>query len=179
MIAASHTHPSHILKFCPKCGSPEFTFDNQKKFSCAACQFTYYINAATAVAAILKAPDGRIVLAKRKFEPRAGFFDLPGGFVDPMERVEDAVKREVQEELGIEINEMHFLASFPNEYVYKNISYFTSDLAFICPMNDLSQLTPSDDVADAMLIQPHEIDFNQISFISIVNILKTYIAKIK
>ena len=178
MTTSSNTHPKHIFNFCPKCGASNFTFDNQKKFSCSVCQFTFYINAATAVAAILQAPDGRIVLAKRKFEPRAGSFDLPGGFVDPMERVEDAVKREVEEELGIHVNEMQFLASFPNEYVYKNISYFTSDLAFVCPMNDLSQLTPSDDVADAILIHPREIDFDTISFPSIVNILKTYISQL-
>ena len=174
-----NTHPSKIFSYCPHCGSPKFLFNGVKKFVCQSCDFTYYLNAASAVAVILRSPDGRIVLTKRKFEPRAGYFDLPGGFVDTMERVEDAVKREISEELGIEITEMQFLASFPNEYVYKNISYFTSDLAFVCPVADLSRLTPSDDVADAVLIHPQDIDFNSISFSSIVNVLKTYTSTFK
>jgi ADP-ribose pyrophosphatase len=178
MTTASHTHPAKIFNFCPKCGSAGFTFDNQKKFLCPVCQFTYYINAATAVAAILQAPDGRIVMTRRKFEPRVGYLDLPGGFVDPMERAEDALKREIMEELGVQVSEMMFLASFPNEYVYKNISYFTTDLAFVCPMTNLSSLKPNDDVAEAALIHPKEIDFDTISFPSIIHILKTYITKL-
>ena len=119
-----------------------------------------------------------LYLPRENLSPWPVFLIYPVVFVDPMERVEDAIQREVEEELGVHVNEMQFLASFPNEYIYKNISYFTSDLAFVCPMNDLSQLTPSDDVADAILIQPREIDFDTISFPSIVNILKTYISQL-
>jgi ADP-ribose pyrophosphatase YjhB (NUDIX family) len=170
----SDTHPSQLFSYCPRCGHQEFLFDNIKKFICQACQFNYYINASTAVAVILQAPDGRIVLTKRKFNPRAGFYDLPGGFVDILERVEDAVKREVFEELGVVVDQMKFLASFPNEYVYKGISYYTTDLAFICPIKDLSTLQPADDVADALVVHPRDIDFDSISFPSIVNILRIY-----
>jgi ADP-ribose pyrophosphatase YjhB (NUDIX family) len=175
MRLLSETHPSRIFSFCPHCGNKGFTFDSIKLFTCPACGFRYYINATTAVAAILLAPDGQIVLTRRKNEPRAGTFDLPGGFVDTMERAEDAVKREVQEELGITVDTMQFLTSYANEYVYKGISYFTCDLAFVCPVADLSMMKPYDDVAEAILIHPKNIDFNTISFMSIVNILKVYI----
>ncbi|HEY4787495.1 MAG TPA: NUDIX domain-containing protein [Bacteroidales bacterium] len=178
MQLTSDTHPSGIFSFCPKCGHQGFEFDTIKKFVCKACGFTFYINAAAAVAVILETREGKIVLTKRKFEPRAGFYDLPGGFVDTMERVEDAVKREVFEELGIEVNQMRFLASFPNEYTFKGISYYTCDMAFICPIDDLSSLNPADDVAEAMVIRPREIDFNIISFPSIVNILRTYMEEV-
>ena len=176
MNTFSSTHPFNIFSYCPKCGQQGFEPDSIKKFTCKACGFNYYVNAATAVAVILEGPDGRIVLARRKFEPRAGYYDLPGGFVDTMERVEDAVKREVFEELGISVDKMTFLASFPNEYVFKGISYYTCDLAFVCPVSDLSALKPADDVAEAMTIYPGDIDFNMISFPSIINILKTYMS---
>ncbi|MDP4210216.1 MAG: NUDIX domain-containing protein [Bacteroidota bacterium] len=179
MTHISDTHPSHILNYCPRCGTKNFTFDEEKSFTCPNCTFMFYINAATAVAAILVAPDGRIVLTRRKFEPRAGTFDLPGGFVDPMESAEDAVKREVLEELGIEVNEFRFLASYPNEYVFRGISYFTCDLAFICPVADLSALKPADDVSEAILIEPNEIDLETISFPSIVFLLHKYIKTLK
>jgi len=175
MHKISETHPSRIFSYCPRCGHQGFQFDSVKKFTCPTCQFNFYINASAAVAVILEASDGRIVLAKRKFEPRAGFYDLPGGFVDTMERAEDAVKREVFEELGVEVNGAKFIASFPNEYVFKGISYFTIDMAFVCRIADLSALQPADDVAEALIIHPNDIDFDNISFPSIINILKTYI----
>lgn len=52
-------------------------------------------------AAILK--DGRLLLVRRRRPPEAGCWGLPGGKVDPFERVEDAVAREIAEELGIRI----------------------------------------------------------------------------
>lgn len=174
----SETHPSRIFSCCPRCGHPGFEFDQVKKFTCRACKFVFYINAAAAVAVILEAPDGKIVLTKRKFEPRSGFYDLPGGFVDPAERVEDAVKREVLEELGVFVENMSFLASFPNEYAFKGISYYTCDLAFVTKVNNLANLKPADDVAEAMLIFPDEINFEMISFPSIINILKIYLASL-
>lgn len=45
----------------------------------------------------------KILLVKRDIEPFKGFWVLPGGHVDYNERVEQAVKREVKEELGIRI----------------------------------------------------------------------------
>ena len=179
MHSASDTHPSSIFRYCPKCSHQGFVFDGVKAFSCEKCGFRYYINAATAVAVILQLPDQRIILTRRKFEPRIGTFDLPGGFVDIKERVEDAVKREIMEELGIQVKTLEFLASFPNEYVYKGISYFTCDLAFVCPVDDISNLKAADDVAEAIVVYPNDIDYDVISFPSIVHILKMYVTRIK
>jgi 8-oxo-dGTP diphosphatase len=47
--------------------------------------------------------DGRILLIQRLREPEAGAWGLPGGKVDWMETVEHAIRREVQEELGIDL----------------------------------------------------------------------------
>jgi ADP-ribose pyrophosphatase YjhB (NUDIX family) len=52
-------------------------------------------------AAILR--DGRLLLVKRRKAPEAGCWNLPGGKVDFGERVADAVRREIAEELGVEI----------------------------------------------------------------------------
>lgn len=177
MTNVSATHPSKIFKYCPRCGQQGFTFDGKKLFTCAACDFHFYINPATAVAVIIVLPDNRIVLTRRRFDPKAGTFDLPGGFVDIGERVEEAVKRELNEELGIEIETIRFLDSFPNEYSFKGFCYFTSDLAFVCTVKDISKLKAADDVSEAIFVSTDAIDFNQISFPSIVNILKAYIAE--
>jgi mutator protein MutT len=47
--------------------------------------------------------DSKILLIKRKRSPEANHWGLPGGKVEPGERVEDAVIREIGEELGITI----------------------------------------------------------------------------
>jgi ADP-ribose pyrophosphatase YjhB (NUDIX family) len=47
--------------------------------------------------------DGRVLLVKRKRPPEAGCWNLPGGKVDFGERVEDAIVREIAEEVGVKI----------------------------------------------------------------------------
>jgi ADP-ribose pyrophosphatase len=46
---------------------------------------------------------------------------MPGGFVDPNESAEDAVRREIREEVGIEVGELTFLMTAPNTYTYHGI----------------------------------------------------------
>ena len=47
-------------------------------------------------------PDGRLLLIRRANEPYRGLYALPGGFVDVGETTEDACRRELKEETGIE-----------------------------------------------------------------------------
>jgi ADP-ribose pyrophosphatase YjhB (NUDIX family) len=47
--------------------------------------------------------DGQILLIKRLRPPEAGCWSLPGGKVDFLERVADAVVREIREEVGVAI----------------------------------------------------------------------------
>jgi 8-oxo-dGTP diphosphatase len=50
--------------------------------------------------------DGRVLIAQRPpGKPMAGLWEFPGGKVDPGERPEDALIRELEEELGIVVNE--------------------------------------------------------------------------
>lgn len=173
------THPANVFQYCPRCGSRSFVFDQQKRFSCATCGLIYYLNAATAVAVIIKLSDGRIVLTQRRFEPAAGKYDLPGGFVDMGERVEVAAIREVREELGIELetSQLEFLASFPNTYEYKGVCYFTCDVAFVALYHGDEKFEANDDVQHVITLLPSEIEYNNISFESIRNILRLYCEK--
>ena len=175
MNLKSKTHPSNIMKFCPVCGERSFTFSGEKLFICKSCGFNYYINPAPAVAAVIESRDGRIVLTRRKNEPRAGSLDLPGGFVDIMESAEDAIRREIKEELGISVNNLSFTGTFPNEYVFKGLSYYTCDMGFVCFSDELEEMKPADDVSEAILVRPEDIDYREIGFPSIENLLKLYL----
>lgn len=47
--------------------------------------------------------DGKILMVRRGKDPMRGKWTLPGGGLDPFEKWQDAVKREVLEETGVEI----------------------------------------------------------------------------
>jgi len=56
--------------------------------------------------------EGRVLLIKRKNEPFKGSYALPGGFVDIGETVEAACRREVDEEVGVEVSELSLVGVY-------------------------------------------------------------------
>jgi NAD+ diphosphatase len=117
------------FKFCPSCGASEPDFLDGKRWHCGSCGFEYFHNVATAAGVILHCPEG-IVLLERAQDPGKGKLGLPGGFVDPGERAEEAVLRECREEIGWAPPELDYLGSFPNVYRYAGVAYDTCDLYF-------------------------------------------------
>jgi len=155
-----------IFNCCPACGSSDIIFDGTKKFSCRDCTFTYYHNVAAAVAAILEC-DKKIVLIKRAKEPGKGKLDLPGGFVDPEESAEEAVIREIKEELRIDLKEPKYLGSYPNIYKYKDVLYHTCDLFFYCKIDALPTDFDRTEIEELILVNPSEIPDDKIAFESV------------
>ncbi len=56
------------------------------------------------VGALIHDLEGRVLLIKRRFEPNKGRWSLPGGLLETGETLVDAGRREVREELGVEID---------------------------------------------------------------------------
>ncbi len=171
------TRPEKVLKYCPNCGSGLFKPDSPKSFRCDSCGFIFFINSAAAVAAVIENEDGQILLTVRGSEPAMGSLDLPGGFVDPMESGEGALKRELKEELNLDITEMSYLTSFPNEYIFSGYSVFTTDYGYACKVKSFEKIKAADDIADYQFFNPKEIDFNKISSNSIKKIIKFYLSQ--
>ncbi len=144
------------FEYCPRCKSSAISFDDKKKFKCSACSFTYFHNVATAAATILEF-DRKILFIKRAREPGKGKLDLPGGFVDPEETVEDGLNRELREELGITLDKMKYLGSSPNVYKYKNVTYNTCDLFFYSKIESIPTEFDKTEISELVLINPEEI----------------------
>ena len=154
-----------IFERCPACGSDAVRADSEKSIACSACGFVYFFNAATAVAAIIINHDNELLVAVRKKDPGQGLLDLPGGFVDPGESAEAALRREIKEELNLNIQSMRYFTSAPNEYCYQGVTYITVDLAFICCVSDFSQMQVGDDIADIIFTPMGHIDPGQFCFL--------------
>ncbi|HUT46354.1 MAG TPA: NUDIX domain-containing protein [Sedimentisphaerales bacterium] len=154
------------FNYCPACGSSDIIFDDMKKIGCRECTFTYYHNVAAAVAAILEY-DEKIVLIERAKEPGKGKLDLPGGFVDPKESAEDAVIREIKEELRINLRELRYLGSYPNIYKYEGVTYHTCDLFFYSKIDALPTDFDRAEIEELLVINPLEIPDNKIAFESV------------
>jgi len=126
------------------------------------------------VAALIFNHRGEVLLTIRGVDPNKGTLDLPGGFIDSGESVEEALRREILEELNLVITDASYLTSFPNEYLFSGLVINTTDLAFVCKVNGFDDIRVADDVADYRFVPIEEIDFSQIFSKSINSILKYY-----
>ncbi|MFM9128194.1 MAG: NUDIX hydrolase, partial [Solirubrobacterales bacterium] len=68
-------------RFCPACGA-EATIDHPRSLSCEACGFIAYSNPKPVACVIPLEEDGAVWLLRRGFDPGAGLWTFPGGFVD-------------------------------------------------------------------------------------------------
>src|SRR5208337_901997 len=96
-----HTGPWKTFRFCPGCGAEGIAVRADRSILCKQCGFHFYFNAAAAVAGLIEDDKGRLLMTVRAHDPAKGALDLPGGFVDFDETAEDALKREVKEELSL------------------------------------------------------------------------------
>ncbi len=156
------THPLQVLRFCPKCGSEKFNRSGERSLKCSDCEFHYLINSAAAVAALVVDEQKRLMLVTRGVEPDYGKLDLPGGFVDPGETLENALKRELEEELGLKIISHEYLGSAPNEYIFSEFTVFTLDLFFKVIPESIEGLIPMDDILGYRFYKKEEINFDDI-----------------
>ncbi len=171
----TNSFPQNVFKFCPACSSGNFSFRQDNSFLCDACGFEFFINAAAAVAALIEDDNGRLLFTKRAKDPMKGTLDLPGGFVDIMETAEDALRRELKEELNLETSEEVYFTSCPNTYEYGGITYFTLDLAFVCRVMSFEGITADDEVEGYRFIPIDEIDLGEIGLVSIRKIVSLYL----
>jgi len=164
------------FKYCPRCGAAAIRAVGAKLLRCASCGFELYLNPAAAVAGVVVDEQGRMVVLVRGKEPGKGQWDLPGGFVDPGETAEEALRREVREEIGLEVTALRYLGSWPNVYEYMGVRYRTLDLGFVCEVTEVSRAKPREaEIVEVLFLSPREVDLDRFAFRSVGMIACRYL----
>lgn len=162
----SMSHPLEKFEFCPACGSANWREHNFKSKQCDDCGFVYYANPQSATAAFIMNSRNELLVVRRAKEPSKGTLDLPGGFVDIGEDIEQGMRREILEETGLVVDKIEYLFSTPNEYVYSDMLIHTMDSDYLVRVPDDVHPIGGDDAADAHWIPIDEVrpeDFGLLS----------------
>ena len=170
--------PLDTFLHCPSCGSIEFQKYHENGKKCRACGYTLFSNPASAAAAFLLNERNEFLGILREREPRKGTWALPGGFVDRGETLEAAAIREAREEVGLDIENLAYLTSAPNDYVYAGIKYATSDVYFVTRKFSGEAKSQAGEVSGMQWLSPFELDMNRLAFPSTqkaVEALKAYL----
>lgn len=137
------------MNFCRRCGSP-LASNNNHVYMCKNGH-TLFANSSPCVGIFLLDQDDNVYLSVRGIEPRKGMLDTFGGFVDNEETLEQAIQRELQEEIGLNPDDYStpvFLTSAIGHYPYKGETITILSSMFWARLQTTQPLQPADDVAD-------------------------------
>jgi ADP-ribose pyrophosphatase YjhB (NUDIX family) len=144
------------FRFCPACASPIEEPDLEKGTTCENCGRVWHRNPSpTAGAAIVR--DGKVLLSVRGGDPYKGKVDVPGGFLAAGESALDGLRREIREELGVEIDVSMDDCLQAEPHRYGDHGTWTIALGFHARLAS-GEPTASDDVADLMWVEEDELE---------------------
>ncbi len=157
--------PIEHFHHCPRCGvSLQAAGKKPGSIACAGCGFVYYFNPSVAAAGIILRADGKGLFIRRGKDPGKGMLAMPGGFIDFDETAEDALRREIREEVGVELEGVRFLCSAVNRYAYKDVTYRVLDLFFTACVVEPATATALDDVESVLWIEPGTLKPEELAF---------------
>jgi ADP-ribose pyrophosphatase YjhB (NUDIX family) len=127
-------------RFCPRCGG-DLTSEHDH-LACASCGERYWANSLPGVQGLLER-DGRVLLARRAHEPRRGYWDLPGGFLEEAEDAVAGLRREFKEETGLDVEPVELMRidiePYDRRYVF-SVTYVVRGDGDPQPADDVDEL---------------------------------------
>lgn len=114
-------------QFCGKCGGRTDPLEGERGRACAGCGLHFFPRVTPAVI-VSVVRDGKILLAQSSRFP-AAFYSVLAGFVEPGETFEECVRREILEEVGIEVENLQYFGSQPWPFPHSLMVGFTASFA--------------------------------------------------
>jgi NAD+ diphosphatase len=150
-------------RFCGACGKPMRRTAGERAMKCE-CGHVAYPRISPAMMVLVKR--GPAILLARNIAAPPGRFSALAGFLEPGESVEDAIHREVREEVGIEVKDLRYFASqswpfpgslmlaFTAEYAGGELAPDRIEIAearWFGPGDPLPQLSPHQSISRALI----------------------------
>ena len=98
-------------RFCGRCGTPTERHAKERSRVCPRCGLQHFPRLSPAVITLIE--DGERMLLARSPHFAPGVYSTLAGFVEPGESLEEAVVREVREEVGVELADLRYFSSQP------------------------------------------------------------------
>ncbi len=111
-------------KFCGRCGALMERQEIERAKKCPQCGLLHFPRLAPAIIVAIERGDRLLMARSRRFAP--GVFSVLAGFVEPGESIEEAVVREVKEEVGISITDIRYFGSQPWPFPHSLMIGFTA-----------------------------------------------------
>jgi NAD+ diphosphatase len=109
--AAQIAHWDRTTHFCPVCGNRTERMARERAKTCTVCHFHQYPRVSPAIIVLIYRP-GQILLTRQPSWP-PNRYSLVAGFVEAGESLEECLRREVAEEVGVAVDEIRYLGSQP------------------------------------------------------------------
>lgn len=155
-------NPKKIYKLCPKCAA-KLVPQKENFLLCSSCKFHLFINPIPTNAAIIENEKGEVLLVKRRFDPKKGCWDFPGGFIHPDEEVEISTIREIKEELNVDIKIIKIVGIYEDRYLYQGISESTLNILFSAKIIN-GKLKADDDISGFKFFKKTDLLKQRIAF---------------
>ncbi|MDT8423805.1 MAG: NAD(+) diphosphatase [Desulfuromonadales bacterium] len=123
-------------RFCGKCGKATRRIDGHWGVRCSACNFERFPDLHPCVIVLIRRADELLLVRKAEWQP--GRYGLVAGFLDLGECLEEAVAREVAEETGIRVENVHYAGSQAWPFPSQLMTGFRADYAGgeVCAQDD-------------------------------------------
>lgn len=142
---------------------------------CVRCPFINFRNARPTVTALILHKN-KVLLARRNYNPFKDYWDLPGGFIDKGEHPEDAIKRELKEEMGMSVRIKKLFGVYTGTYLWNVDPCYILSVAYIVePQGWYERIVDAKEVKDIKWFSKKELKRKKIAFDSNRKILKDFI----
>ncbi len=141
-------------RWCPRCRT-ELEGD-ESRVECPSCGFVCYSSSKPTAGALCVDEQGRVLLGRRRGEPFAGRWDIPGGFLEEGEHPLDGMRRELREETGLDVEPIAFFGVWMDRYGGDSTAQATLNLYWTARVV-AGEPEPADDVTELRWFAPDEL----------------------